>query len=436
MRCLFLALLLATADPALAAATVRADSLAVTETGVTLALSGQVSARVLALDAPLRLVVDLGGVDAARAVADGSRLRVRIGPFDPDTARLVIALQQPMRVAAATQDGAFRLTLKLVPQSPADFAAAIRRGRSALTIAQTTPAVPKPSATFPADRTPVSPVKDFDLPDGVFGAPPVALPTGATVPAPPAAKPPAVKPPVKRRTGPRPLVVIDAGHGGKDVGAVAVDGGYEKNVTLAIARSAARALEKSGQVRVKLTRGDDRFIPLGGRVAIARAAHADLFVSVHADSAPNPQARGASVYTLSETASDAVAARLAARENSADVIGGVNFGVEAPEVKGILMDLLRRSTLNGAATFADLLQDALDERIEFRREFRHFAAFRVLKATEIPSVLFETGYVSNSEDAAFLQSKDGQRTIGEGIARAVETFLLTPVAPAFEAPPR
>jgi N-acetylmuramoyl-L-alanine amidase len=225
------------------------------------------------------------------------------------------------------------------------------------------------------------------------------------------------------RPGVKPLVVIDAGHGGKDVGAIAVGGGFEKDVTLAIVRAAARALERGGKVRVQMTRSDDRFIPLGGRVTIARSRRADLFISVHADAAPNAQARGATVYTLSEVASDAAAARLAARENRADIIAGVNLGVEAPEVESILLDLLRRSTLNGAAAFADLLQDELDEDIGFRKNFRGFAGFRVLKATEIPSVLLETGYVSNTDDAALLFSRAGQRKIGEGIARAVEAYF-------------
>ncbi len=253
---------------------------------------------------------------------------------------------------------------------------------------------------------------DFDLgpPDTVYsGSPPRA---------------PRTKPQPPRSGQKKPLVVIDAGHGGKDTGAIAVDGGYEKDVTLAIARAAALALNAGGHVRVRLTRADDRFIPLGGRVGIAQQLRADLFVSIHADSAPNPLARGASVYTLSDTASDAVAARLAARENRADIIAGVNLGVDAPEVGAILIDLMNRNTRNVSIAFAETLQDELADRIQFRGEFHHFAGFRVLKAADVPSVLLETGYVSNAEDAALLQSKAGQRTIGQGVARAVEAHLL------------
>ena len=180
-------------------------------------------------------------------------------------------------------------------------------------------------------------------------------------------------PPPPRVRGKVPLVMIDAGHGGKDTGTISIqDGRYEKDVTLAIALATAHALEQSGKVRVKLTRSDDRFIPLGGRVAIARAAKADLFVSIHADSAPNPQARGASVYTLSEVASDAVAERLAARENTADIIAGVNLGVDAPGVGDIIIDLARRDTMNASVAFAETLQDSLETKIGFRGEFHHF----------------------------------------------------------------
>jgi N-acetylmuramoyl-L-alanine amidase len=231
-------------------------------------------------------------------------------------------------------------------------------------------------------------------------------------------------PGVRPRSGGKPLVVIDAGHGGKDVGAISVGGGYEKNVTLAIATATAKRLERAGKVRVKLTRADDRFIPLGGRVAIARAARADLFISIHADAAGNAQARGASVYTLSAVASDAVAARLAARENKADIIGGVNLGVEAPDVGDIMVDLSRRATGNVSVAFAEILQDELSSRMLFRGEFHHFAGFYVLKAPDVPSVLLETGYVTNTEDTEFLFSESGRRAVAEGIARAVERHLL------------
>jgi N-acetylmuramoyl-L-alanine amidase len=419
------------------AAAVRSGVLAVEGRAVTLQLDGPVTARVLALAEPLRLVVDLDGVDAARRDVDGQGAirHARIGQFDQATARIVIDLDTPMRVDAAAQGPDNRLRLSLVPAAKPAFDALVKRGRRVLEV--TGAAVPKPIVAAvvvappapakvvpaPAKVVAVPPPSDFDLPASMFPdatAPAEAVPTS---PPPKVDSIPKVAP-APRSGGPRPLVVIDAGHGGKDVGAISITGSYEKDVTLAIARAAARALEASGRVRVKLTREDDRFIPLGGRVAIARAAHADLFLSVHADSAPNPLARGASVYTLSETSSDEVAARLAARENKSDIIAGVNLGIEAPEVGDILIDLLQRNTMNVSIAFAEALQGELDDRIAFRGEFHHFAGFRVLKAADTPSVLLETGYVSNADDAALLTSKAGQKIIGDGIARAVEAHLL------------
>lgn len=260
------------------------------------------------------------------------------------------------------------------------------------------------------------------------GTPLQPRPPVASAPEPVAAEPVVrARPQAPRRqsrSGGKPLVVVDAGHGGKDVGAISVRGGYEKTVTLAIAREVARALARSGKVRVRLTRDDDRFIPLGGRVRIAQAAQADLFISIHADAALNQEARGASVYTLSSMASDAVAARLAARENKADIIGGINLGVEAPDVGDILIELSRRGTTEMSVIFADVLQTELSPGIRFRSTFHHFAGFQVLKAPDVPSVLLETGYVSNGEDADFLFSSDGQRRIAGGIARAIERHLV------------
>lgn len=402
MRVLLAALLLTLAAP-LDAATlgplVVADG---ARPRVEAAISGRVDAPlVLALSGPDRLVVDLDGVQtrSVSVAATGLVAGVRAAQFTPATTRLVLRLGEPARVAAAAQRGDGRLVLTLERVSTAAFAAMVKRGRTRLRDFATAMDAPSVEA-------------DFDLPDGMFAPrPPPAA----------AASPPS---PPQRAAGRLPLVAIDAGHGGKDVGAIAVTGMYEKDATLAIARAAAAALERGGRVRVTLIRADDRFVTLSGRVALARAAKAALFVSIHADSAPNPLARGASVYTLSETASDAAAARLAARENKADIIAGVDLGVDAPEVSDILIDLVKRDTMNTAIRFAETLQRELGtRRIGFRNQFHHFAGFRVLTAAEIPSVLLETGYLSNAEDAALLASADGRRRIGEGIAAAVEAHL-------------
>lgn len=227
-----------------------------------------------------------------------------------------------------------------------------------------------------------------------------------------------------RRGRHRPLVVIDPGHGGHDPGTLAAGGKVaEKDVVLALALAIRDALVDSGRVRVALTREDDRFLALTERVGLARALKADLFLSIHADSAPNRAARGASVYTLSDVASDREAARLASRENSADRFGGVDLGAQAPDVRSILADLVQRETMNESAAFARLLRQRAGPAVRFRAVPHRFANFSVLRSGGIPAVLYETGYLSNAEDARFLQSAAGRRAIAEGAREAIEAQL-------------
>ena len=222
----------------------------------------------------------------------------------------------------------------------------------------------------------------------------------------------------------RPLIVIDAGHGGHDPGAInAETGEREKDLTLAIAQAIRDQLVKSGRLRVALTRDDDRFLVLQERYGIARKMNADLFISVHADSADNHEARGATVYTLSEVASDREAARLAARENRADVLNGVNLGGQTDQVSSILIDLTQRETMKESANFARLLHREGAPFLPFRTTFHRYASLMVLKAPDTPSVLFETGYLSNAEDAAFLASPEGRSRIAKGVAKAVEIYF-------------
>ena len=243
--------------------------------------------------------------------------------------------------------------------------------------------------------------------------------------------PPRKAPPLPRvhgRAG-RPLVVIDAGHGGHDPGAISPHGGTrEKDVTLSLARAIKDRLVSSDKVRVALTREDDRFLILRERYEIARRLKADLFISVHADSAANPEASGASVYTLSETASDREAARLAARENRADIINGVNLGQEEDEIASILIDLTQRETMNVSAAFAGLLKREASPLMPFRQYYLRSASLMVLRAPDTPSVLFEAGYLSNEADARFLVSRDGRKRIAEGVAKAIETHFARRLA--------
>lgn len=239
--------------------------------------------------------------------------------------------------------------------------------------------------------------------------------------------------PLPRIEGPAddrlPLVVLDAGHGGHDPGAISPHNGRsEKDVTLAIARAIRDELVASRRVRVALTRADDRFLVLEERYGIARRLGADLFISIHADAAENREASGASVYTLSEVASDREAARLAARENKANIINGVDLGAHADDISSILIDLTQRETMNASAEFARLLQREASNEMKFRTTAHRFASFVVLKAADTPSVLFETGFLSNKDDAAFLASAAGRKKVARGVREAVQIHFARRIA--------
>lgn len=265
-----------------------------------------------------------------------------------------------------------------------------------------------------------------------FGQPPLAAAaapgrTGIAL-AVPRATPAAPLPPVAGDPD-RPLVVIDAGHGGRDPGARSADGMLvEKDVTLATARAIRDALLASGRVRVAMTRDDDRFLILQERYAIARRLGAGLFISVHCDSAGNPDARGATAYTLSEVASDKEAARLAARENRADALAGIDLADQAGDIPSILIDLAQRETMAASAAFARLLGREAEGRIPTRPLFHRMASLVVLKAPDMPSILLETGYISNDEDARLLASRDGRARVAQSVRHAVEVHFATQLA--------
>ncbi|MEG3160319.1 N-acetylmuramoyl-L-alanine amidase [Sphingomonas sp. LB2R24] len=239
-----------------------------------------------------------------------------------------------------------------------------------------------------------------------------------SVPVPPKAR--GMKLPRVQGDDTRPLVVIDAGHGGVDPGAIGPNGLREKDVTLKVAKAIRDELLASGRVRVALTRSDDRYLVLRERYGVARRLKGDLFISIHCDSTGSETATGATAYTLSEVASDKEAARLAARENKADVISGVNLGEAPADVSSILIDLTQRETMNASATFARLLGREARPLMPLKANFHRMASLMVLKAPDMPSILFETGYISNPQDAAFLDSEEGRRRIAESVTRAVE----------------
>jgi len=220
----------------------------------------------------------------------------------------------------------------------------------------------------------------------------------------------------------RPLIVIDPGHGGHDPGAGAGEL-KEKMLTLRLARALRDELLKGGGIRVALTRDDDRYLMLTERSSIARRLKADLFLSIHADSVESSDARGASVYVLSEKGSSDAAARIAARENAADIINGVALDGTSDAVSAILVDLSQRKTLTGSSEFARLIARELDGRLRLRANTVQSAAFVVLKSPDLPSALFEAGYISNPEDQALLASDAGQKTFAEATAQAIRVYF-------------
>lgn len=220
----------------------------------------------------------------------------------------------------------------------------------------------------------------------------------------------------------RPLIVIDAGHGGHDPGA-GTGALKEKTLTLNLARALREELLRQGGVRVALTRDDDRFLVLTERSGIARRLGADLFLSIHADSVEGGDARGASVYTLSDRGSNEAAARIAARENRADVVNGVALADTSDAVSAILVDLSQDEARAQSHDFARLILREIRGKLRLRDEAVQSAAFVVLKAPDMPSVLFESGYISNPEDASLLASDEGRRQFAEATARAIKVYF-------------
>ena len=220
-----------------------------------------------------------------------------------------------------------------------------------------------------------------------------------------------------------PLVVIDPGHGGHDPGAIGRRGTEEKRLTLAAAQALRRKLQEGGKCRVALTRDRDEFISLADRVALARSREAALLISLHADSAPG--AKGASVYTLAETASDPLAQALAQRENNADLAGGLSLPSVPPEVQAILLSLMRQETLGDSARFARVAVRELTRAVPVLPKPRREAGFIVLKAPEVPSVLVEMGFLSDPEDEAALRKPEHRGLIASSLAKAVEAWLAS-----------
>jgi N-acetylmuramoyl-L-alanine amidase len=390
-------------------------------TRVELALSDAAEYRIFALADPNRIVIDLSEV--AWKVKEGKKLQgrglvaaLRYGLFKAGTSRIVLDLTAPAAVTDARilpADGKLpvRLAMDLRPTDSAAFKAAAQTILFASNGASAPGGPATPAEVAPKDGK-APKLADAKIPGSKTVDKGGAVTLQVVPKAEAAPPPPAVK----------PLIVIDPGHGGIDPGALGANA-KEKIITLAVAKQLRQQLLATGRFRVVLTRDKDVFIPLRDRFKIARDKGADLFISLHADSNPSAQARGASVYTLSDKASDAEAEALAAKENKSDVIAGVDLSKENQTVTGILIDLAQRETINMSSRFASILVNDLQSDTLMLNNSHRFAGFAVLKAPDVPSVLLEMGYISSSADEQLLTNAQHQRKLAASITRAIENYF-------------
>lgn len=353
-------------------------------TRVVVDLSDKPDWNLFVLSDPYRIVVDIGNADwDLKARPDPPRgliTSLRYGRFAADTGRIVL---ESVEAAVAARQ------FVLPPQA----------GHGYRLVLDIRPASDKQFATARATTVPTIRLQQDD--NAAAGPPP---------------------PPSRQRQ--IRTVVIDPGHGGADPGALGRGRTREKDIVLAVGLVLRKALQDTGSYRVVMTRSTDRFIPLRERVRIARRAGAELFISLHADSAARRTVRGAGIYTLSETASDKEAAALAQRENQSDIIAGVDLTQNADEVTNlILIDLVQRRTMNDSARFARVAVTEIGRTINLRRNPHRFAGFRVLRAPDVPSVLVELGFLSNDREEQKLRSKDWQRRVAAAIVTAVDAFF-------------
>jgi N-acetylmuramoyl-L-alanine amidase len=367
-------------------------------------VSDPLKLRVFTLANPDRVVIDMQQVlwrlnDAAKPSGLGAVKAYRYGLFRPGDSRFVIDLNSPVSTAQP---------MILPPENGFGY-------RVVLDLAPTTQAKFEQSAGWPADLRARENAAEL-----VASVPPPALV-------------PTLKPALPNGEAPvrRKIIVIDPGHGGIDSGTQAADGAMEKNLVLDVGKRLARDLQALGYI-VHMTRDTDIYIPLRERVSIARGYGADLFISLHADSNPDTSVDGASVYTLSESGSDKEAAALARKENQSDIIAGVDLTGQDDTVSHILIDLAQRDTINRSVRFAETVVSRLRTATDILpREPHRSAAFAVLKAPDVPAVLIELGYLSNSHDAAQMATSGWRDGVANAIAGAVgRQFGQAPVPSA------
>jgi N-acetylmuramoyl-L-alanine amidase len=348
-------------------------------------ISDPVAMRIFTLNAPNRVVIDMPAVQwhlsaPPRPTGDGAVRSYRYGLFRPGNSRFVIDLNKPVAVSSAVvvppEAGyGYRIIIDLFPATQSDF---------------------DHKAGWPAD------LKAREA----------------------AAERIASLPPARPGPTEKQVIVIDAGHGGIDAGTTGINGLLEKDLVLDEAKRLARLLARRANYDVHLTRDSDIYVPLNERVSISRSEKADLFISLHADSNPDPEVSGLSIYTQSERGSDREAAALARKENQSDVIAGVDLSGGNSTVAPILIDLAQRDTMNRSSHFAQVAVTSLARTTDIlTRDPHRAAAFVVLKAPDVPSVLIELGYLSNRHDAAQMSTAQWRAATAQAIASAVDGYF-------------
>ncbi|MGE5098061.1 MAG: N-acetylmuramoyl-L-alanine amidase [Betaproteobacteria bacterium] len=390
------------------------------------------------VDNPSRLVVDLEGVglDAELkalpskvGASDPYIQSVRVAVNRPNVVRVVFDLRTEVKpsVFALAPVGEYknRLVLDIYPAKPPDPLLALLDKNDPIAEIAATPQLPAAQGQLPSAQAELSAAKaELSAAKAELPAP-KAEPAKAVASAPPAAE---EKKAHERKGAPKTerlvIVAIDAGHGGEDSGARGRRGTNEKDVTLAIARRLKARIDQESNMRAVLVRDGDYFIPLAQRVAKSRRVQADLFVSIHADAWVRPDARGSSVFALSERGATSAAARLLAkRENDSDLIGGVNLGVRDPVLARTLLDLSLTATISDSLKLGRAVLTELGDINELHKRSVEQAGFAVLKAPDVPSILVETAFISNPKEERRLQDSAYQEKIASAILSGLRKYL-------------
>jgi len=398
---------------------------------LTLSLSAPVAQRVFRLHNPDRLVIDLPGTRRHASLpqppADSVVATVRSGVRDGHTLRLVMELRAALQpqLQPTTHASGYQLRIALAAERvPVHAAPAPAPSEPAPGAMQASADAPDTQNIQNAQSTPATTA----APDATQGAVPSPVAVASTVPASAAAATPRVHS-VRAAHAPQGqhsiVVAVDAGHGGDDPGATGASGTHEKVVTLAIARALAARIDREPGMRAVLTRDGDYFVELRERIRRASAAHADMFVSIHADAVLDRGVSGASVYILSDRGASSVAARnLAEHENAADLKGGRSLAGVRPDVQAVVLDVqLQNANIGQSVEAADRVLGALDRVGAVRKREVQQAAFVVLKSPDMPSLLVETAYISNAGEESKLRAPGEQQRLAEAIFSGIDSYF-------------